>query len=80
MDVPRKPLAKSEGRTKLKASGLVIQWGGTPGLDDWVAFIAGGTRAKRLILADHTSQQRVKALLTQIKYLPKREIERLAKG
>src|SRR5262249_57917675 len=55
MDVPRKPLAKVEGRKKLKASGLVIQWRGTPNLDDWVAFIVNGTKSRRLILADHTS-------------------------
>jgi hypothetical protein len=80
MDVPRKPLAKSEGRKKLKASGLVIQWRGTPNLDDWVAFIVNGTRSKRLILADHTSERRLKLLLSRIEPLPKREIERLAKG
>jgi hypothetical protein len=80
MDVPRKPLAKSEGRKKLRASGLVIQWRGTPNLDDWVAFIANGTRSKRLILADHTSERRVKQLLGRIEALPKREIEKLAKG
>lgn len=80
MDVPRKPLAKSEGRKKLRTSGLVIQWRGTPNLDDWVAFIANGTRSKRLILADHTSERRVKLLLGRIEGLPKREVEKLAKG
>lgn len=80
MDVPRKPLAKSEGRKKLKASGLVIQWRGTANLDDWVAFIVNGTRSKKLILADHTSERRVKTLLARIESLPKREVERLAKG
>src|SRR5262249_23138285 len=80
MDVPRKPLAKVEGRKKLKASGLVIQWRGTPNLDDWVAFIVNGTRSRRLILADHTSERRVKQLLARIEPLPKREVEKLAKG
>ena len=80
MSVPRKPLAKVEGRKKLKASGLVIQWRGTPGLDDWVAFIAAGGRSKRLILADSSSERRVKALLGRIKRLSRREIEQLAKG
>ena len=80
MDVPRKPLAKSEGKRRLKASGLVIQWRGTPNLDDWVAFIVNGTRSKRLILADHTSERRLRMLLSRIESLPKREIERLAKG
>lgn len=80
MDVPRKPLAKSEGRKKLRTSGLVIQWRGTANLDDWVAFIVNGTRSKRLILADHTSERRVKMLLSRIESMPKREIELLAKG
>ena len=80
MEVPRKPLAKSEGRKKLKASGLVIQWRGTPSLDDWVAFIVNGTRSRRLILADHTSERKVKGLLTRIQGLSKKEVEKLAKG
>jgi hypothetical protein len=80
MDVPRKPLAKSEGRKKLRSSGLVIQWRGTANLDDWVAFIANGTRSKRLILADRTSERRVKALLSRLEGLTKKEIEKLAKG
>ena len=80
MDVPRKPLAKVEGRKKLKASGLVIQWRGTPALDDWVAFIVNGTRSRRLILADHTSERRVKQLMARIEPMAKREVEKLAKG
>jgi hypothetical protein len=80
MDVPRKPLAKSEGRRKLKSSGLLIQWRGTHSLDDWVAFIVNGTRSKRLILADRTSERRLKALLGRLEGLSKREIERIAKG
>ena len=80
MDVPRKPLAKSEGRKKLKASGLVIQWRGTPSLDDWVAFIARGTRSKRVILAAQTSERRVRARVSQIEPRSRPEIERLAQG
>ena len=80
MDAPRKPLARSEGRKKLKTSGLVIQWRGTQNLDDWVAVIVNGTRSRRLILADRTSERRVKALLGRLEGLSKREIERLAKG
>ncbi|MBI1893751.1 MAG: hypothetical protein HYS14_06535 [Candidatus Rokubacteria bacterium] len=79
MDVPRKPLAKSEGRKQLR-SGVVIQWRGTPHLDDWVAFIVNGGRSKRLILADHTSERRVKVLLRRLEGLPRREIKRLAKS
>ena len=44
------------------------------------AIIVNGTRSKRLILADHTSERRLKLLLSRIEALPKREIERLAKG
>ena len=58
----------------------VIQWRGTPGLDDWVAFIAAGGRSKRLILADSSSERRVKALLSRIERLSRHEIEQLAKG
>jgi hypothetical protein len=79
MDVPRKPLAKSEGRKKLR-SGLVIQWRGTTNLDDWVAFIVNGSRSKRLILADQTSERRIKSLVSRLESLSKREIEGLAKG
>lgn len=80
MDVPRKPLARSEGRKKLKASGLTIEWRGTRNLDDWVAFIVNGTRSKRRILADHTSERRLRAILSRLEGLSKREVERLAKG
>lgn len=80
MEVSRKPLAKVEGKKRLRLSGLVIQWRGTPSLDDWVAFIVNGTRSRRLILADRTSERKVKFLLTRIEGLSKKEIERLAKG
>jgi hypothetical protein len=77
---PRKPLAKIEGRRTLRPSGVVVQWRGTPGADDWVAFIANVAGAKRLILADGVSERRVKSLLARIARLPKRDITRLAKG
>lgn len=80
MEVSRKPLAKVEGKKRLRLSGLVIQWRGTPSLDDWVAFIVNGTKSRRLILADRTSERKVKSLLTRIEGLSKKEIERLAKG
>lgn len=80
MEVSRKPLAKVEGKKRLRLSGLVIQWRGTPSLDDWVAFIVNGTRSRRLILADRTSERKVKSVLTRIEGLSKKEIERLAKG
>jgi hypothetical protein len=76
----RKPLARVEGRTTLRGSGLVVQWRGTPGADDWVLFIASESRAKRLILADNTTQRRVKSLLARLRALPKGDVRRLAKG
>ena len=80
MQASRKPLAKVEGRRKLRLSGLTIAWRGTPDLDDWVAYIVNGTRSKRLILADHASERKVKGLLTRIQSLSKKEVEKLAKG
>ena len=79
MDVLRKALAKSKGQKQLR-SGVLVQWHGTPNLDDWVAFIVNGGRSKRLILADHTSERRVTALLGRLEGLPRCEIHRLAKG
>jgi hypothetical protein len=80
MEPTRKPLAKVEGRKRLRLSGLTVAWRGTPQLDDWVAYIINGTTSKKLILADHTSERRVKALLSRIQALSKKEVERLAKG
>jgi len=40
----RKPLAKVEGRRRLRLSGFTIVWRGTPGVDDWVAYIAKPSR------------------------------------
>ena len=80
MDVSRKPLAKVEGRKRMRLSGLTIAWRGTPSLDDWVAYIQNGTKSKKLILADRTSERRVKSLLARLQAMPKKEIERLAKG
>ncbi len=77
---PRKPLAKVEGRRTLRPSGVVVQWRGTPGADDWVAFIVSSARGKRLILADGVPERRIRALLGRIAPLPRRQIERLAKG
>ena len=80
MEATRKPLAKIEGRKRMRLSGLTIAWRGTPNLDDWVAYIVNGTRSKRLILADHTSERKLKTLLSRIQSLSKREVEKLAKG
>jgi hypothetical protein len=46
----RKPLAKVEGRRRIRLSGLPIAWRGTPSPDDWVTDIVG-TNLKKFILA-----------------------------
>ena len=79
MDANRKPLAKVEGRRRLPLSGLTIAWRGTPSLDDWVAYIVS-TRSKKLILADHASERKVKTLLSRLKTMSKKGVEQLAKG
>jgi hypothetical protein len=80
MDGSRKPLAKVEGRRRLRLSGVTVAWRGTPNLDDWVAYIVNGTRSKKLILADHSSERKVKSLLSRLQTLPRRDIEKLAKS
>jgi hypothetical protein len=76
----RKPLAKVEGRRRLRLSGVTVAYRGTPNLDDWVAYIVNGTRSKKLILADHSSERKVKSLLSRLQTLPKKEIEKLDKS
>lgn len=80
MEAGRKPLAKVEGRRRMRISGLTIAWRGTPSLDDWVAYIQNGTKSKKLILADHAPERKVKALLSRLQALSKKEIEKLAKA
>ncbi len=76
----RKPLAKVEGRRRMRLSGVTVAYRGTPNLDDWVAYIANSTKSKKLILADHSSERKVKGLLTRLSTLSKKEIEKIAKG
>ena len=80
MEGSRKPLAKIEGRRRLRLSGLTIAWRGTPNLDDWVAYILNGTKSKKLILADHVSERKVKGLLGRIQAMRKKDVEKLAQG
>ena len=80
MEGSRKPLAKEEGRRRMRLSGVTVAWRGTPNLDDWVAYIANGTRSKKLILADHASERKVKSILSRLQTLSKKEIEKIAKG
>jgi hypothetical protein len=79
VEASRKPLAKVEGRRRLRLSGLTIVWRGTPSLDDWVAYIVK-TKSKKFILADHASERKVKTLLSQLQTMSKKEVEKLAKG
>ena len=76
----RKPLAKVEGRRRMRLSGVTVAYRGTPNLDDWVAYIANGSRSKKLILADHSSERKVKGLLTRLQAMSRKEIEKLGKG
>jgi len=80
MEASRKPLAKVEGRKRMRLSGLTIAWRGTPSLDDWAAYIQNGTKSKKLILADHASERKVKSLLSRLQAMSKKEVEKLAKG
>ena len=79
MDASRKPLAKVEGRRRMPLSGLTIAWRGTPSVDDWVAYIVK-TKSQRFILAEHASERKVKALLSRLKTMSKKEVEQLAKS
>ena len=76
----RKLLAKVEGRRRLRLSGVTVAFRGTPNLDDWVAYIVNGTKSKKLILADHSSERKVKSLLSRLQTLPRKDIEKLAKS
>ena len=64
----------------MRLSGVTVAYRGTPNLDDWVAYIANGSRSKKLILADHSSERKVKGLLARIQSMSKKEVEKLAKG
>ena len=79
MEARRKPLAKVEGRRRLRLSGLTVAWRGTPSLDDWVAYIVN-TKSKKFILADHASERTVRNLIVRLQTMPKTEVEKLAKG
>jgi len=80
MQASRKPLAKVEGRKRLRLSRLTIAWRGTPNLDDWVAYIATTTKSKKLILADQVSERKVRALLSRVGSLSRRQVGELARG
>jgi hypothetical protein len=77
MDVPRKPSAKSKGRQPLRI-GVVVQWHGTPPLDNRVAVIVNGGRLERLTRADHPCERRVNGRLRRVEGFPAREVTWLA--
>jgi hypothetical protein len=79
MDSRRKPLAKVEGRQRMRQSGITISWRGTPGLDDWVAYIPnGGTTTS--ILARDVSEKKVRALVARAQSLSRTQIRKMAKA
>lgn len=80
MEPTRKPLAKVEGRRRLRVSGVTVAWRGTPNLDDWVLYINRRRQPKKIILADRASERRVNTLLSRLETLSRAEIEKLAKG
>ena len=80
MEPGRKPPTKMEGRRRLRQSGVTVAWRGTPDLDDWVAYIVDDTKSRKLILADHASERKVKRMLSRLQTLSKKEIDKLAKG
>ncbi len=48
-------------------------------LDDWVAYIVT-SKSTKLLLADRASERKVKTLLSRVRRMSKRQIEKLAKG
>lgn len=79
MEVPRKPLAKSEGRKRMQVSGLTVAWRGTRSLKDWVAYVEDGSEQGRLVLADQVSERTVKSLLARIQNLSREELQALGR-
>ena len=74
----RSPRSRSADICGAAASPAAFR--GTPSLDDWVAYIVNGTKSRKLILADHWPERKVKALLAKIQPMSKKEVEKLAKG
>jgi DNA-binding transcriptional regulator YiaG len=62
----------------MRLSGVTVAWRGTSNLDDWVAYIMHGAPSKKLILADHASERKVKTLMTRLQTLSRKDIEQLA--
>jgi hypothetical protein len=79
MEVSRKPLAKSEGRKRMQASGLTVAWRGTRSLKDWVAYVEDGSEQGRLVLAQQVSERTVKSLLARIQNLSREELQAMGR-
>jgi hypothetical protein len=75
----RKPLAKAEGRRRLNRSRVLVAWRGTPGLDDWVLYIASPARTK-IVLVDNASDRKVKRLLASLQPLSSRQVYKRAQA
>ena len=80
MEASRKPLAKVEGRKRLRLSGVTVAYRGTPSLDDWCAYIVNGTKSRKL----HPGRSHLRApgeeSARPLQSLSKKEVEKLAKG
>jgi hypothetical protein len=79
MEAPRKPLAKTEGRKRMQASGLTVAWHGTRSRKDWVAYVENGNEQGRLVLADQVSERAVKGLLARIQSLSREALEAMGR-
>src|SRR5262245_43621476 len=71
---------KDRGQTTHAAQRSHGRVAGLPSLDDWVAYIVTGTKAKRRVLSEHASERKVKGLLYRIHSMSKKEVEKLAKS
>ena len=79
MEVTRKPLAKTEGRKRMQASGLTVSWYGTRSLKDWVAYLEDASDDGRLVLAQQVSERSVKSLLARIQTLSRDDLRAMGR-
>ena len=79
MEVTRKPLAKTEGRKRMQASGLTVTWHGTRSLNNWVAYLEDGRDDGRLVLAHQVSERAVKSLLARIQTLSRDDLRAMGR-
>jgi hypothetical protein len=79
MKAPRKPLAKIEGRKRMRQSGLTVAWHGTRSRKDWAAYVENGSEQGRLVLAEQVSERAVKSLLARIQSLSRDALEAMGR-